>query len=54
MQKLKPGINVLLCSGSSIEGHAQELLDSGCRGFIQKPFDAAELAAKVRELLLVV
>jgi CheY-like chemotaxis protein len=51
MQKLRPGIKVLLCSGSSIEGHAQALLDSGCNGFIQKPFDAAVLAAKVRELL---
>jgi PAS domain S-box-containing protein len=51
MQKIRPGIKVLLCSGSSIEGHAQELLDRGCNGFIQKPFDAGVLAAKVRELL---
>ena len=51
MQKLRPGIKVLLASGSSIEGHAQQLLDRGCSGFIQKPFEAAELAAKVRALL---
>ena len=51
MQKIRPGIKVLLSSGSSIEGHAQELLDSGFNGFIQKPFDAAVLATKVRELI---
>jgi PAS domain S-box-containing protein len=51
MQRIRPGIKVLLSSGSSIEGHAQDLLNSGCNGFIQKPFDAAVLATKVRELL---
>jgi PAS domain S-box-containing protein len=51
MQKLVPGIKVLLSSGRSVEGQAQELLDSGCNGFIQKPFDAVDLAAKVRKLL---
>jgi two-component system cell cycle sensor histidine kinase/response regulator CckA len=51
MRKIMPGIKVLLCSGCSIEGHAQELLDSGCNGFLQKPFEAADLAAKVRNLL---
>ena len=52
MRKIMPGIKVLLCSGCSMEGHAQALLDSGCNGFIQKPFEAADLAAKVRELTL--
>jgi len=51
LQKLLPGIKVLLSSGCSIEGQAQELLDSGCNGFIQKPFDAAVLSAKVRKIL---
>ena len=51
LRKIRPGIKVLLCSGSSIEGHAQQLLDRGCSGFIQKPFEAADLAAKVRALL---
>ena len=46
-----PGIKVLLSSGYSIEGQAQKLLDSGCNGFIQKPFDAVVLSAKVHELL---
>jgi PAS domain S-box-containing protein len=51
LQKIVPGLKVLLSSGCSIEGQVQELLDSGCNGFIQKPFDAAALSAKVREIL---
>ena len=51
LRKIVPGIKVLLSSGSSIEGQAQQLLDSGCKGFIQKPFDAVALSAKVQEVL---
>ncbi len=51
LQKISPDIKVLLSSGCSVEGQAQKLLDSGCNGFIQKPFDAAVLSAKVREIL---
>jgi len=42
---------VLLSSGCSVEGQAQELLDSGCNGFIQKPFDAVVLSEKLRTIL---
>ena len=51
LQEIVPGIKVLLSSGSSIEGQAQKLLDSGCNGFIQKPFDASVLSAKVQAIL---
>jgi signal transduction histidine kinase/ActR/RegA family two-component response regulator len=51
LQKIMPGIKVLLSSGCSVEGQAQELLDSGCNGFIQKPFDAVVLSAKVQDIL---
>ena len=51
LQKILPGVKVLLSSGYSIEGQAQALLDSGCNGFIQKPFDALALSTKVQELL---
>jgi two-component system cell cycle sensor histidine kinase/response regulator CckA len=51
LKMIVPGVKVLLSSGSSIEGQAQALLDSGCKGFIQKPFDAAALSAKVSEIL---
>jgi len=51
LKEITPSIKVLLSSGYSIEGQAQELLDSGCKGFIQKPFDAVDLSAKVREII---
>jgi len=51
MREILPGIKVLLSSGYSIEGQAQALLDGGCNGFIQKPFDAVALSAKVQGLL---
>jgi signal transduction histidine kinase/ActR/RegA family two-component response regulator len=51
MQKIMPGIKVILSSGYSIEGQAQALLDSGCDGFLQKPFDAVALSEKVQGLL---
>jgi len=33
------------------QGQAQGLLDSGCNGFIQKPFDAVVLSEKVQDIL---
>ena len=51
LQKIVPGIKVLLASGYSVEEQAQELLDRGCSGFIQKPFDDVALSAKVQEIL---
>ena len=49
LREVIPGVKVLLSSGYSIDGQAQELLAQGCSGFIQKPFDTRTLSAKVRE-----
>ena len=38
LKKINPAIKVLLSSGYSINGQAEEILDRGCNGFIQKPF----------------
>ncbi|RPH89938.1 MAG: PAS domain-containing sensor histidine kinase, partial [Desulfobacteraceae bacterium] len=51
LKKLNPGVKVLLSSGYSINGLAKEILDQGCRGFIQKPFDLKEISVKIREIL---
>jgi len=53
-QKLKaidPQIKVLLSSGYSQSGQAQELLNQGVEGFIQKPFKIKELAREIRAVL---
>ena len=49
---ISPGVKVLLSSGYSINGQAEEILNRGCRGFIQKPFSMETLSTKIREVLL--
>ena len=51
MKKTDPGVLVLFASGYSIKGQAQEIMDRGCGGFIQKPFDTVALSQKIREIL---
>ena len=51
LQALDPTVPVLLASGYSEGGKAEEILKRGCRGFLQKPFTPEALARKVREVL---
>jgi two-component system, cell cycle sensor histidine kinase and response regulator CckA len=51
LKKINPRVKVLLASGYSINGLAREILDQGCQGFIQKPFDLTEISLKIREIL---
>jgi CheY-like chemotaxis protein len=51
MREINPDVKVLLLSGYSIDGQATEILERGCNGFIQKPFDMKELSRSVREIL---
>lgn len=51
LKKVNPEVKVLLSSGYSIDGQAQEILDRGCDGFIQKPFSLKELAGKINQIL---
>ena len=47
LRKIDGGVKVILASGYSIDGQAKEILDRGCSGFIQKPFDLRKLSRKV-------
>jgi PAS domain S-box-containing protein len=51
LRRINPAVRVLLSSGYSLDGQAKEIMQSGCKGFIQKPFSMAELSKKVREIL---
>ena len=51
LKEKAPGIKVLLASGYSIDGQASEILERGCDGFIQKPFNIKQLSQKIREIL---
>jgi len=44
-------VKVMLSSGYSLDGQAKEIMRGGCKGFIQKPFNLAELSRKIREIL---
>ena len=51
IKQINPYIKVLLSSGYNIEGQATELLERGCNGFIQKPFNMKELSRSINEIL---
>ena len=51
LKKINPDIKLLLSSEYSIVGQATEILDRGCDGFIQKPFEMKALSRKIREIL---
>jgi PAS domain S-box-containing protein len=51
LKEIDPGIKVLLSSGYSINGEAAKILERGCDGFIQKPFNMQGLSTKIREVL---
>lgn len=51
LKDIDPDVRVLLSSGYSIDGEASEILDRGCRGFIQKPFRLDDLSGKLDEIL---
>ncbi|MGV8056851.1 MAG: PAS domain S-box protein [Smithellaceae bacterium] len=51
LREINPEIRVILCSGYSIDGAAQNIMDRGCNGFIQKPFTLRDLSQKLRNVL---
>ncbi len=51
LRRLNPEVQVLMISGYSSEESIDNVLASGGRGFIQKPFTIDQLASKVRECL---
>lgn len=51
MKEIDPDVKVILSSGYSINGQATEILDRGCKGFIQKPFNIKQLSQRMREIL---
>ena len=51
LKRIDPEVKVLLSSGYSIDGEATEILNRGCQGFIQKPFNIEKLSQKVKNIL---
>jgi CheY-like chemotaxis protein len=51
MIRINPSVKVLLSSGYSLDSQAKEIMQKGCKGFIQKPFTMTDLSKKIREIL---
>ncbi len=51
LKEIRPDVRALLSTGYSQSGRAQEILNSGVRGFIQKPYKLNELLRTVRNTL---
>ncbi len=47
----RPNLPVILSSGYSVEGQAESLLNKGCDGFIQKPYNLNQLSQKIKSVL---
>ena len=52
LKEINPDIKTLLSSGYSISGQASKILERGCNGFIQKPFNLRDLSIKLRKILM--
>jgi len=50
LKKINPDVRVLVVSGYSLNKQVEDLLDLGCNGFIQKPFDIIELSRTLRDV----
>jgi nitrogen-specific signal transduction histidine kinase/CheY-like chemotaxis protein len=51
IRAIQPSLPVILSSGYSLNGQANSIIQRGCNGFIQKPFNLSQLSAKVRQVL---
>jgi two-component system cell cycle sensor histidine kinase/response regulator CckA len=51
LRKLKPGVKVILCSGYNEQDIVNRFSGKGLAGFVQKPYTASQLLAKIREVL---
>ena len=51
LKEINPGVKVLLASGYDIDYQGRDIIERGCDGFIQKPFNMNELLEKVSGIL---
>ena len=51
LRQINTGAKVLLASGYSIDSQAIAVMDRGCNGFIQKPYNLEVLSQKIDEIL---
>ena len=47
IKEINPRVKALLLSGYSEDGEAKEIMNRGCNGFIQKPFNMTQLSRSI-------
>ena len=50
LMEARPDLKVIVCSGYSMDGPAQEILNAGAQDFMQKPFSLATLRSKLNKV----
>jgi CheY-like chemotaxis protein len=51
LKKINPNVKVLIASGYVKDQKIREMMEQGCRGFIQKPFSINALSQKIMNAL---
>ena len=51
LKEINPEVKVLLASGYDIDYQGRDIMERGCDGFIQKPFNMNELLEKISGIL---
>lgn len=51
LQKINPDVKIIISSGYSLNADSEALMNKGCQGFIQKPFNMQTLSHKLHEIL---
>ncbi len=51
IKEINPEVKALLASGYGITSQVNSILEKGCNGFIQKPFNMRGLSQKIRKIL---
>ncbi|MCP4578696.1 MAG: response regulator [Deltaproteobacteria bacterium] len=51
LMEVRPELKVIVFSGYALDGPAQEILDAGADGFVQKPFSIAGISETMNEVM---
>jgi len=51
LRAIRPDVKILLASGYSISSDTVSIIEDGCAGFIQKPFNITQISVKLRKIL---
>ena len=51
LMKLNPWLKVIIASGYSVKGPVKEVLETGAKGFIDKPYNVNQMLKIIREVL---